>query len=198
MVQMNAIQTKYNGVTYRSRVEARWAVFFEHMGWPAVYEQEGFDFGSERYLPDFWLPEFGIYAEIKAGTPSEEEVSKCRLLAERSGKTVWLLAGSPGDGAYKIFVYDNDAEDNWLDQESVKRQFLSCRRCPRPVIYHSYSNVYVPDHGQNMDGWGWREIGEKCTRGDCGDRSPIVDDKLRQAMSAARDERFGVHDHKRR
>lgn len=55
---MTPIPTTYRGVTYRSRVEARWAVFFEAMGWPAVYEQQGLDLDGVWYLPDFWLPNF--------------------------------------------------------------------------------------------------------------------------------------------
>ena len=53
---INAIPTEFNGVTYRSRLEARWAVFFtglEHLGLKFRYEPEGYTFDNTAYLPDF-------------------------------------------------------------------------------------------------------------------------------------------------
>jgi hypothetical protein len=69
--QIKAIQTRYNGYWFRSRTEARWAVFFDSLGIPYEYEVEGFDLGiSGQYLPDFHFPSgdglFGIkWAEVK-------------------------------------------------------------------------------------------------------------------------------------
>lgn len=66
---IQAIETVYNGYRFRSRLEARWAVFFDAAGIKYQYEPEGFqvDFGDEvvRYLPDFYLPDFDCYAEVK-------------------------------------------------------------------------------------------------------------------------------------
>lgn len=45
------IPTKYNGTTYRSRTEARWAVFLDLLG--IGYEYEPFD--ANGYIPDFVL-----------------------------------------------------------------------------------------------------------------------------------------------
>ena len=51
---MKAIETKYKGYRFRSRLEARWAVFFDAIGLTWEYEPEGFDLGSAGwYLPDF-------------------------------------------------------------------------------------------------------------------------------------------------
>jgi hypothetical protein len=64
--QIKAIETVYKGYRFRSRLEARWAVFFDALGVKWEYEKEGFDLGEAGwYLPDFWLPEFGVWAEIK-------------------------------------------------------------------------------------------------------------------------------------
>jgi hypothetical protein len=40
---MQAIETAYNGYRFRSRLEARWAVFFDALGIRYQYEKEGFD-----------------------------------------------------------------------------------------------------------------------------------------------------------
>lgn len=50
---MKAIETIYKGYYFRSRLEARWAVFFDALELPFGYEPEGFDIGGLRYLPDF-------------------------------------------------------------------------------------------------------------------------------------------------
>lgn len=74
-----ALPTFYRGRHYRSRLEARWAVFFEYMGIEYLYEPEGFALPSgDRYQPDFFLPGVylrrgspGVYIEVK---PSYEAV----------------------------------------------------------------------------------------------------------------------------
>lgn len=65
------IETLYNGYRFRSRLEARWAVFFDVIGLKYEYEVEGYKMdGSEvneiRYLPDFYIPSLDRWFEIKA------------------------------------------------------------------------------------------------------------------------------------
>lgn len=51
---IKAIQTRYKGYHFRSRLEARWAVFFDALGLEWEYEPEGFELpDGTRYLPDF-------------------------------------------------------------------------------------------------------------------------------------------------
>ena len=50
------IETVYNGYRFRSRLEARWAVFFDALEIKYEYEPEGFNLGNGvYYLPDFLL-----------------------------------------------------------------------------------------------------------------------------------------------
>ena len=60
------IETKYNGFRFRSRLEARWAVFFDMIGLKYEYEVEGFEMNGIRYLPDFYIPSLDRWFEIKA------------------------------------------------------------------------------------------------------------------------------------
>lgn len=53
MSGISPIETHYAGCRFRSRLEARWAVFFNHMQWEWEFEPEGFETDSGRYLPDF-------------------------------------------------------------------------------------------------------------------------------------------------
>lgn len=67
--QIKAIETEYKGYRFRSRLEARWAVFFENIGMNWRYEPEGYDLGKVGYyLPDFLIlsPQgYNFYYEIK-------------------------------------------------------------------------------------------------------------------------------------
>ena len=63
---IKAIETVYNGYKFRSRLEARWAVFFDALGVQYEYEPEGLDLEEcGLYLPDFYLPHINTYLEIK-------------------------------------------------------------------------------------------------------------------------------------
>jgi hypothetical protein len=63
---VKAIETVYGGYRFRSRIEARWAVFFTRLGLEWEYEEQGYQLDSQRrYLPDFLLPELGLFIEIK-------------------------------------------------------------------------------------------------------------------------------------
>lgn len=66
MNTIKPIETVYNGYRFRSRLEARWAVFFDTLGIKYEYEPEGFELdGGYKYLPDFYLPEMETYVEVK-------------------------------------------------------------------------------------------------------------------------------------
>lgn len=66
---LKAIETRYKGHRFRSRLEARWAVFFDTLGVSWEYEKEGYDLGKIGwYLPDFWIRNWNCYVEIKPDT----------------------------------------------------------------------------------------------------------------------------------
>jgi hypothetical protein len=65
------IKTVYKGYRFRSRLEARWGVFFETLGIPWEYEKEGFQINGKYYLPDFYLPDIDTWIEIKPGPPKD-------------------------------------------------------------------------------------------------------------------------------
>ena len=94
--EIKAIETHYKGYPFRSRTEARWAVFFDAMGWEWVYEKEGFYLSDgDCYLPDFWLPQINYWAEVKGEEFNEEEKRKAKNLAEGTGHDCLMLVGQP-------------------------------------------------------------------------------------------------------
>lgn len=92
---IRAIETEHNGHLFKSRLEARYAVLFDALGIKYEYEFEGYDLDGEWYLPDFWLPEFECWIEIKPKAPNSDEIRKCQKLAKLKGDLVYLFYGSP-------------------------------------------------------------------------------------------------------
>lgn len=108
---LRPIETRYGGYRYRSRLEARWAVFFDALGIEYDYEPEGYDLGEHGYyLPDFWLPQVGMWAEVKAVAFGDAEKDRCRALAEASGCPCLMLDGLPAERNY--WGYTGVAEDD--------------------------------------------------------------------------------------
>jgi hypothetical protein len=94
---MKAIQTTWKGYRFRSRLEARWAVFLSAIGAHWEYEAEGYELADgTRYLPDFWLPNEQAWIEVKGARPSPTEMGACALLADESGLPVIMVVGAPG------------------------------------------------------------------------------------------------------
>lgn len=108
---MKAIQTHYDGYRFRSRLEARWALFFNEIGWHYEYEKEGFVLdGGIPYLPDFFLPQLNTWVEVKPTLFSIEEKEKCRLLSKGLGTddVVMMAIGNPAPVLYNGFVFGEE------------------------------------------------------------------------------------------
>jgi hypothetical protein len=106
---IKAIETHYKGYKFRSRLEARYAVFFDRLGIEWEYEVEGYVLpNSVCYLPDFYLPTFngGMYVEIKGKEFTDEEKEKCFLLCEGTNKGVWLANGKPDYRCYEVYYWE--------------------------------------------------------------------------------------------
>lgn len=108
---IKAIETHYKGYRFRSRLEARWAVFFDSLPLRYEYEPEGYELGGgARYLPDFYLPDIDTYIEIKPargqGHPTED---KHHTFGDH--RRLVVIAGDPLD--YKAFLCDGGWDDNY-------------------------------------------------------------------------------------
>lgn len=103
---LRAIETSYNNYRFRSRLEARWAVFFDVLSIEYWYEYQGFQLRRGlKYLPDFWLPQVNMWGEVKAKALTPEETEKCQELARLSGYPCLLLVGMPENKAYWAWGY---------------------------------------------------------------------------------------------
>lgn len=111
-MKIKAIETEYNGYRFRSRLEARWAVFFDAAKIRYEYEPEGFEIDDgERYLPDFYLPQYQLYIEIKPSSldKNQREIAeeKCRKFRDIIGKAIFISNGDPSEDFWgKLFAWD--------------------------------------------------------------------------------------------
>lgn len=103
---ISPIETSYKGNLFRSRLEARWAVFFDTLGFKYVYEPEGYDLSGVWYLPDFWIPDWHTFVEIKPEQPTQEQKEKCQRLSTLTNKQVLLIAGQPWVKEYEIYLFE--------------------------------------------------------------------------------------------
>ena len=109
---LTPIETIYKGYKFRSRLEARLAVFFDAQGIKWEYEKEGYNLDGLWYLPDFWLPQVNMWAEVKPDTISEADLIKCKALAGASGKPCLLLEGVPDYKEYdSVEIWHWDEND---------------------------------------------------------------------------------------
>ena len=74
---MKAINTLYEGRLYRSRLEARWAAFFNMCGWKFEYEPIDLD---------GWFPDFAVYGND--GKPTYIEVKPVMAFPEETAKRI--------------------------------------------------------------------------------------------------------------
>lgn len=122
MAEIKPIETIYKGYRFRSRLEARWAVFFDALGIKWEYEKEGYDLGKAGYyLPDFFLPfpneqypNAGYWFEIKGARPTDQEIARATELAAVTKHTTYIAYDLPG--VHPLFSVHNKGYAYWHDQ----------------------------------------------------------------------------------
>lgn len=89
-----AIPTVYRGRRYRSRLEARWAAFFDILGWQHEYEPR--DLG--KWSPDFAVwgrrADFPLLVEVKPITSWDRSTARKMADACAGSELLYLLVGS--------------------------------------------------------------------------------------------------------
>ncbi|SRR6266581_1890630 len=134
MTQIKAIETVYNGYRFRSRLEARWAVFFDTLGIEYRYEPEGFDLDGIWYLPDFFLLKQECWFEVKPDIPTCEEREKAIRLCIASQQPVILFAGdvwkdATGFGFAPFYDTTREEFSQTFADDACKTHWLSTSEC---------------------------------------------------------------------
>lgn len=113
MTTIAPIETHYNGYRFRSRTEARWAIFLDKMGVAYQYEPQGYLLeDGTPYLPDFLVypgTDHAFWLEIKGQFPNKDEISKAAKLAAGTAMDTYLYFGEcvqPGGGLSTITTWN--------------------------------------------------------------------------------------------
>ena len=144
-MDIKPIETQYKGYRFRSRLEARWAVFFDYLNIKWLYEPEGFDLGDGLYyLPDFYLPELDLWIEVK-GVMKDIDEQKIRAFAE-TGHEVQVLGKIPNEDDDRCIDLNEFYESNF------SHYFSDGCDCPYvPCVCPACGKI-----GFEFDGRGWR------------------------------------------
>lgn len=155
---MKAIETKYAGCRFRSRLEARWAVVFDHLRINWQYEAEGFEFDDgTHYLPDFWFPELSTYVEIKPELRWRD--TKWATLHAEVNVADWFVPHDGTDPGTGHLIRDSYAAPG------AKRTFMF-GPIPRPNHgAHVYEYGCALGPGSPHNGWAFARCG-RCNRYD--------------------------------
>lgn len=122
-MNIKPIETIYNGYRFRSRAEARWAVFFDACGIKYLYEPEGFILSDgTMYLPDFYLPESKTYFEVK-GLMSDADMHKVTQLQKD-----WNCSVAVGYADMTFQASDN-YENSYEITNKDNSYFVKCDAC---------------------------------------------------------------------
>lgn len=103
------IETRYKGYRFRSRLEARWAVYFDTVRFEWEYEPEGFEVQpGVWYLPDFWFPGLKLWGEVKPTEFTGPEAAKAVGLVWATKRGLIKLIGTPDCKTYGVLTREDD------------------------------------------------------------------------------------------
>lgn len=125
---VRAIPTSYAGIQMRSKLEANTAQLFDTCDIRWQYEVEGYDLKGIWYLPDFYLPDLAVFAEVK-GILDQKSIEKVQLLAEAcesEGISVVLIRD------LRMRLIDNylTVIADWVGAHGIEKDGAFLARCP--------------------------------------------------------------------
>lgn len=82
------------------------------------------------YIPDFYLPAYNIYFEVK-GYFKEEDKSKMRIVLEQNDVVLYLITKSTIDKLDSLNSLDEITDGNKISHDST---ILSTESAPRPIV----------------------------------------------------------------
>lgn len=129
-MNIKSLNTVWNGYNFRSRLEARWAMFFDAMGWDYLYEPQGYALDNgDKYLPDFYLPDFMTFLEVKFDVLTEFDFDRASMLVQATDMPLVILDRDPSLKHMTQLTLDEEGnikpvEINLVEDSDRKGKFL--------------------------------------------------------------------------
>lgn len=148
-ISMNEIKPKrtwYKDIFFRSRLEAKWAFFFDELGikWQYEPEYDVVEFGI-YYKPDFFLPDYDLWVEIKPQSLRNISDGDIRKIVGWANDylEILVLSGVPR-------ILDDDSEAHYLFTYNPKKRkvnppqghmrWCECPKCGR-IDFRPYGGI---------------------------------------------------------
>ena len=161
MTDIQTIPTKYKGIEFRSRLEARWAVFWNTLAIKYFYEYEEFQLSSGQYLPDFWLPEIedyyapdleddwrevqGVWIELKGRELTSTELTLAEELSEHTQRMVYFMTPKVLEKpSYSFEGTQGSFMNYWAERESEDLYNLRIRTERSAKTSKTYLECWKP------------------------------------------------------
>lgn len=180
-MSIKAIETVYKGYRFRSRAEARWAVFFDAAGIKYLYEPEGVKLSDDTlYLPDFYLPESETWFEVK-GVLDDVDKHKVEQLMKDTGHGAVI--------GYSDLTFQ--ASDQWWSTDFTLTDKSSsvlcrCKKCGK-LWFMGYAGSYRCRCCGHYTGDDHFIV---CVEGDGDSVWGRYDERVKYALDKARQARF--------
>lgn len=128
--------TSYGGVTFRSRLEARWAVFFDFcpnvLNW--AYEPTTFtDTGNRQYTPDFEVKVYGwgssagrkdkLYVEVKPTRITTDHLDFLKRMTKENKFILFIVMGDFYEKEIASTLL-HKGKQNLMSLDEIFRDFL--------------------------------------------------------------------------
>lgn len=158
MTRYAAYPTIYAGIQFRSRLEAKWAAYFDARGWAWQYEPfdlHGYtpDFTiipnhEHRYLGDTQRVHASTLVEVKPATQLGQLGAPIARILKTGWKGPWLVVGADpdiameGQGRYHLRrrYLGEEAPEAWahacnVTQWTPNKEHGLCPKCGKPVMF---------------------------------------------------------------
>jgi len=174
--KQQGVLVELDGITYSSKVEARWAVFINSLGYEFEHERQVFvpdrtyQDGGFLLHPDFWIPEINLWCEIKHDTEGvDEDIYRASLFIDSQYQTCSFLIGPPTNKPFLCYSPSITTENN-LESYSIAEIFDKPPSDIRTAIRLSKENEtinsatrpekFVPDTHGKIDKRGIKVLDE--------------------------------------
>ncbi len=135
---IKAKPTRYKDILFRSRLEAKWAVFFDVLGVQWQYEPEYDDVEFHGFLvaykPDFYLPDLDLWIEVKPTSLRQLSDGEIRKIVgwAHDYSEILVLSGAPtipNDSTKPHFIFRYNHKKKEVNRPVANVWWCECPNC---------------------------------------------------------------------
>lgn len=138
---MGAIATTFDGIEYRSRLEARWAAFMRNIEWEHTYEP----LDGDGYIPDFIVHGAApFFVEVKPAVvlaEFQQEQSKVERGLRQFDRDIVIVGVTPFLTSAQGFQsrYQDGVSVGWMLSEGdwQPADWVTCLKCHAVAMHHT-------------------------------------------------------------